>query len=99
MSVSVGRIEMIPQCIGGVFDHFRHLVNLRTRLAVAKAVQLIKEGSLAWIHQRFPNVRRFAWQRGRFVEQELGHNRTPTFTRRVFSLSKETTAQIERRNA
>ena len=48
---------MIPKCIGGVSDHVHLLVTLPTRLAVAKAVQLIKAGSSAWIHQTFPNLR------------------------------------------
>jgi REP element-mobilizing transposase RayT len=38
---------MIPKCIGGVSDHVHLLVTLPTRLAVAKAVQLIKAGSSA----------------------------------------------------
>src|SRR5271166_3230396 len=53
---------MIPKCIGGVSDHVHLLVTLPTRLAIAKAVQLIKAGSSAWIHQTFPNLRNFAWQ-------------------------------------
>src|SRR5579864_1167382 len=55
---------MIPKCIGGVSDHVHLLVTLPTRLAVAKAVQLIKAGSSAWIHQAFPNLRNLAWQQG-----------------------------------
>jgi putative transposase len=54
---------MIPKCIGGVSDHVHLLVTLPARLAVAKAVQLIKAGSSAWIHQSFPNLRNFAWHR------------------------------------
>jgi hypothetical protein len=34
-AVSLSRTEMIPKCIGRVLDHVRHLVILRTRLAVA----------------------------------------------------------------
>ena len=44
--------------------HVHLLGTLPTRLAVAKAVQLIKAGSSAWIHQAFPNLRNFAWQQG-----------------------------------
>jgi putative transposase len=55
---------MIPKCVGGVSDHVHVLVMLPTTLAVAKAVQLIKAGSSAWIHQTFPNLRNFAWQQG-----------------------------------
>src|SRR6202162_2819910 len=85
---------MIPKCIGGVSDHVPLLVTLPTRLAVAKAVQLIKAGSSAWIHQTFPNLRNFAWQQGygafsvgvsqvqetvHYIEQQLEHHRTRTF--------------------
>ena len=31
-------------------------------IAPAKIAQLIKGGSLAWIHEDFPKVRDFAWQ-------------------------------------
>jgi len=55
---------MIPKCIGGVSDHVHLLVTLPTTLAIAKAVQLIKAGSSAWIHQTFPNLRNYAWQTG-----------------------------------
>ena len=85
---------MIPKCIGGVSDHVHLLVTLPTRLAVAKAVKLIKAGSSAWIHQTFPNLRKFAWQQGygafsvgisrvqetvHYIEQQLEHHRTRTF--------------------
>src|SRR5258705_9232943 len=83
---------MIPKCIGGVSDQVRLLVTLPTRLAVAQAVQLIKAGSSAWIHQTFPNLRNFAWQQGLWriqrwylagtvhdIEQQLEHHRTRTF--------------------
>ena len=85
---------MIPKCIGGASDHVHLLVTLPTRLAVAKAVQLIKAGSSAWIHQTFPNLRNFAWQQGygafsvgvsqvqetvHYIERQLEHHRTRTF--------------------
>ena len=34
---------MTPKCIGGVSDHVHLLVTLPTRMAVAKAVQLIRQ--------------------------------------------------------
>jgi REP element-mobilizing transposase RayT len=81
---------IIPKCIGGVSDHVHLLVTLPTKLAVAKAVQLIKAGSSAWIHQSFPNLRNFAWQQGygafsvsisqvqetvHYIEQQIEHHR------------------------
>jgi putative transposase len=95
---------MIPKCIGGVSDHVHLLVALPTRLAIAKAVQLIKAGSSAWIHQTFPNLRNFAWQQGygafsvgisqvqetvHYIEQQLEHHRTRTFQEEYLAFLKK----------
>src|SRR5271165_3640907 len=75
-----------------------------TRLAIAKAVQLIKAGSSAWIHQTFPNLRNFAWQQGygafsvgisqvqetlHYIEQQLEHHRTRTFQEEYLAFLKK----------
>jgi putative transposase len=92
---------MIPKCIGGVSDHVHLLVTLPTRMAVAKALQLIKARSSGWIHQTFPNLRNFAWQKGygafsvgisqvqetiHYIEQQLEHHRTRTFQEEYLAL-------------
>src|ERR1700674_4148932 len=96
--------------------HWRRLrpcpVTLPTRLAVAKAVQLIKAGSSAWIHQTFPNLRNFAWQQGygafsvgisqvqetvHNIEQQLEHHRTRTFQEEYLAFLRNT-AHISTRN-
>ena len=104
---------MIPKCIGGVSDHVHLLGTLPTRLAVAKAVQLIKAGSSAWIDQTFPNLRNFAWQQGygalsvgisqvqetvHDIEQQLEHHRTRTFQEEYLAFLKKSTAHISTRN-
>ena len=101
---------MIPKCIGGVSDHVHLLVTLPTRLAVAKAVQLIKAGSSAWIHQTFPNLRNFAWQQGygafsvgisqvqetvHYIEQQLEHHRTRTFQEEYLAFLKKHGAHFD----
>jgi REP element-mobilizing transposase RayT len=48
--------------IGGVADHVHLLLSLPATLPVAKAVQLIKGGSSKWVHETFPEHRRFEWQ-------------------------------------
>ena len=95
---------MIPKCIGGVSDHVHLLVTLPTRLAVAKAVQLIKAGSSAWIHQTFPNLRNFAWQQGygafsvspsqveqvkHYIRTQAEHHAKHTFEDEFISLLKK----------
>jgi REP element-mobilizing transposase RayT len=101
---------MIPKCIGGVSDHVHLLVTLPTTFAVAKAVQLIKAGSLAWIHQTFPNLRNFAWQQGYgafsvsisqvegnspLIEQQLEHHRTRTFQEEYLAFLKKHGTQFD----
>ena len=101
---------MIPKCIGGVSDHVHLLVTLPTRMAVAKAVQLIKAGSSAWIHQTFPNLRNFAWQQGygafsvgisqvqetvHYIEQQLEHHRTRTFQEEYLAFLKKHGAHFD----
>ena len=53
-----------PRCIGGVADNVHLLLSLPTTVPVAKAVQLIKAGSSAWMHQTFRQLDNFSWQQG-----------------------------------
>src|SRR6266481_5842974 len=50
--------------IGGTADHVHALLSLPGMMSFAKAVQLIKGGSSKWIHDTFPNQKKFAWQEG-----------------------------------
>ena len=85
---------IFPKCIGGVADHVHLLLALPTTMGIAKAMQLIKTGSSAWIHLTFPQLRNFAWQQGygafsvgisqvpetiQYIEHQLEHHRTRTF--------------------
>jgi putative transposase len=49
-----------PGCIGGVADHVDLLRSLTTTVPIAKAIQLIKAGSSAWIHQTFRQRHNFS---------------------------------------
>jgi putative transposase len=83
-----------PRCIGGVSDHAHLLLSLPTCFSVAKAMQLIKGGSSAWIRETFRPLRSFTWQEGygafavsvshietvaRYIESQEEHHRTKTF--------------------
>jgi putative transposase len=48
--------------IGGVADHVHLLLSLPSTLPLAKGLQLIKGGSSKWVHETFPEHRRFGWQ-------------------------------------
>jgi len=56
--------RMKPLQIGGVDDHIHILLGAPATMAPAKATQLIKGGSSAWIHTEFPELRNFEWQDG-----------------------------------
>jgi hypothetical protein len=95
---------IFPKCIGGVADHVHLLLALPTTMGIAKAMQLIKTGSSAWIHLTFPELRNFAWQQGygafsvgisqvpetiQYIEQQLEHHRTRTFKDEYFAFLKK----------
>ena len=48
--------------IGGTNDHVHLLISLPAARPASKAMHLIKGGSSKWIHETFPDQRRFAWQ-------------------------------------
>jgi putative transposase len=92
-----------PKSIGGVADHVHLLLGLPPRIALARAIQLIKGGSSAWIHLNFPELRNFAWQEGygafsvgisqvpetiNYIEQQVEHHRTRTFQEEYLSFLK-----------
>ena len=56
--------KMKAVSVGGTQDHIHMLVSLPSTLSMAKGVQLIKGGSSKWIHDTFPEYRKFNWQEG-----------------------------------
>ena len=91
------------KCIGGVADHVHLLLSLPTTIGGAKAIQLIKSGSSAWIHQTFGELRTFSWQQGygafsvsisqvpqtvHYIEHQLEHHRTRTFQEEYLAFLK-----------
>jgi putative transposase len=101
---------IFPKCIGGVADHVHLLLALPTTVGIAKAIQSIKTGSSAWIHQTFPTLRNFAWQQGygafsvgisqvaetvQYIEQQQEHHRTRTFNEEYLAFLKKHGANLE----
>lgn len=50
--------------INGTKDHVHILMLLKPGMSVSKAVQLIKSNSSRWIHEKFNDLKIFAWQEG-----------------------------------
>ena len=70
------------------------LLSLPATMPISKAMQLIKGGSSKWIHETFPELRRFAWQEKygafsvsvsqtdkivRYIKNQERHHRKMTF--------------------
>ena len=58
------RDAMTALAVGGTEDHAHVLLSIPARLAVARAMQLIKAGSSLWVHETFPSHQQFEWQEG-----------------------------------
>ena len=50
--------------VGGAPDHIHVYVSLPTHTSVASLVDALESNSSRWIHQTFPQLRLFAWQKG-----------------------------------
>jgi putative transposase len=57
-------LRAVPVVIGGTADHVHLLARLPADLSVAKCLQIVKTNSSRWVKERWPERRRFAWQRG-----------------------------------
>jgi REP-associated tyrosine transposase len=106
------RNEMKPLCIGGLPDHVHLLLSLPTTLSVAKAIQLIKGGSSAWVHETFSSLRHFAWQSGygafsvsvshvaetiTYIQNQVEHHRLKSFQEEYVSFLKKHGIRFEAR--
>ncbi len=50
--------------IGGTTDHLHVLLQLGSDANLADCLRIAKTNSSRWIHEKWPNHRDFAWQRG-----------------------------------
>ena len=50
--------------IGGTEDHLHALLQLGADLKVADCLRIAKTNSSRWVHEKWPERRDFAWQRG-----------------------------------
>src|SRR5438105_10872693 len=50
--------------VNGTADHVHSLLRLRPDTSVSECMRIVKANSSRWIHEKWPNMRRFAWQTG-----------------------------------
>ena len=80
--------------VGGTEDHVHMLVRLPCDLAVADCLRVVKTNSSRWIHERWPDRSKFAWQTGyaafsvsesnrdtvvRYIREQQRHHRKMSF--------------------
>lgn len=54
----------VPLIINGPADHVHMLVSVPTIESVAELMRVVKSNSSRWVHEQFPDHRRFGWQAG-----------------------------------
>lgn len=64
----IGGIVRDKKCVllaaGGVADHIHLLISMSREVSASEIMRLVKANSSKWIHETFPDLRRFAWQTG-----------------------------------
>lgn len=53
-----------PLAIGGMTDHVHLLVEIPPALSVVELLRVVKTNSSRWVHEKWPNRKRFSWQTG-----------------------------------
>ena len=97
---------------GGMPDHLHLLVSLDRALCVSEALREIKSNSCRWIHQNFPNLSVFAWQKGysafsvsfsqvqrvkHYIEHQEAHHQKRTFKEELLWLLKSHRVEFDER--
>ena len=92
----------VALAIGGIANHAHLLIAIPAKMALAKAVQLIKGGSSKWCNENLD--RRFAWQEGyaafsvstshrqsviEYIRNQKEHHRRRTFEEELIAFLKK----------
>jgi REP element-mobilizing transposase RayT len=104
--------EMTALQVGGTPDHVHILLKTPPKIALSKAVQLIKGGSSKWIHEALPALHEFAWQDGfgafsvskskvpeveRYIENQFEHHRIRSFQEEFLEFLKRHDVEYDER--
>lgn len=96
--------KMTALQLGGVDDHIHALVRAPATYAPSQIVQWLKGDSSKWIHEEFPQLKKFAWQDGygaftvskshlpdiiRYIQNQRSHHRKRTFQEEYLELLRK----------
>ncbi len=86
--------KMTALQVGGIEDHIHALIIAPMTLSPSQIAQYLKGDSSKWIHEEFPELRKFAWQDGygvftvsrsnlqnviSYIQNQSEHHRRKTF--------------------
>jgi REP element-mobilizing transposase RayT len=54
----------VPIIVNGTADHVHLLVSLRPAISISELVRVVKTNSCRWVHEQYPERRRFGWESG-----------------------------------
>jgi REP element-mobilizing transposase RayT len=91
----------IKEEINGIADHVHILAHCPAKVALAEFIGKIKANSSGWVHEMFPELAAFAWQRGyaaftvsesnvpavrRYIQEQERHHQQMTFQEELITL-------------
>ena len=98
--------------VGGTEDHVHMLLHLPCDLSVADCLRVAKTNSSRWIHERWPDRRKFAWQTGyaafsvsesnrdavvRYIQEQEKHHRKMSFQDELRALMRKHGIEFDER--
>ena len=104
MSGIIFNLGGVVEEIGGVENHVHILFYCPPKHALADVIRDLKAGSSGWIHETWPDLAAFAWQRGygiftvsesnvgsvrEYIRNQEEHHRRMTFEEEVIVLLKK----------
>ncbi len=104
--------KMIALQVGGIEDHVHALVTAPPTIAPCEIAQLLKGPSSKWIHEKFAELKNFAWQDGygaftvsksnipeviKYIQTQREHHRKKTFQEEYLEFLKTNGIEYDER--
>lgn len=95
---------MAPLIINGPADHVHLLLSVAATVSIAVVLRVLKTNSSRWVHEQFPERRRFGWQSGysaftvsgsrredvrKYIASQQEHHRKISFQEEFVTLLKK----------
>jgi putative transposase len=98
------QLKTAPVIINGPADHVHALLSIPPAASIADVLRVLKTNSSRWVHEQFPERKRFAWQSGygaftvsssraeevrAYIASQCEHHRRVSFQDEFLSLLKK----------